>query len=194
MQPTLTFADIATARRRLARYLAPTPLAQSFYLGGKDTRYFFKLESLQHAKSFKIRGALNKMLTLTEEEKARGVAAISSGNHGSSVSYAARLLGIRQATIIVPHTTPQSKIDKIRYFGAEVLRMGQSYDEAHVLGMEYIRAARMKGLSGRHILWRHALPNALLPAITIVARAWRVAAINAALPIILSASPPNKVP
>jgi threonine dehydratase len=143
MQPTLTFADIATARRRLARYLAPTPLAQAFYLGGKDTRYFFKLESLQHAKSFKIRGALNKMITLTAEEKARGVAAISSGNHGSSVSYAAKLLGIRQATIIVPHATPQSKIDKICYFGAKVLRMGQSYDEAHVLGMEYIRAARM---------------------------------------------------
>lgn len=49
MQPTLTFADIAAARQRLAHYLTPTPLVQSFYLGDNDTRYFFKLESLQHA-------------------------------------------------------------------------------------------------------------------------------------------------
>lgn len=58
--------------------------------GGGGREYFFKLESLQRAKSFKIRGALNKMLTLTKEEVRRGVATVSSGNHGSSVSFMAR--------------------------------------------------------------------------------------------------------
>lgn len=93
---------------------------------------------MQRAKSFKIRGAMNKMLTLTEEEKQRGVATISSGNHGSSVSYAASLLGIENAKVIVPETTPKSKVDKIRYFGADVMLMGSNYDEAHALGMKFI--------------------------------------------------------
>ena len=93
---------------------------------------------MQRTKSFKIRGAMNKMLTLTEEEKQRGVATISSGNHGSSVSYAASLLGIENAKVIVPETTPKSKVDKIRYFGADVMLMGSNYDEAHALGMKFI--------------------------------------------------------
>ena len=93
---------------------------------------------MQRAKSFKIRGAMNKMLTLTEEEKQRGIATISSGNHGSSVSYAASLLGIENAKVIVPETTPKSKVDKIRYFGADVMLMGSNYDEAHALGMKFI--------------------------------------------------------
>lgn len=78
------------------------------------------------------------MLTLTPEEIQRGVATISSGNHGSSVSYAASLLGIKNAKVIVPETTPQSKVDKILHFGADVMLMGKNYDEAHAMGMEYI--------------------------------------------------------
>ena len=103
-----------------------------------ERKYFFKLESFQRAKSFKIRGAVNKLLTLTPEEIEKGIATISSGNHGSSVSYAASMLGIKNAKIIVPETTPQSKVDKIKYFGSDVLLMGRNYDEAHALGMEYI--------------------------------------------------------
>ena len=98
---------------------------------------------MQRAKSFKIRGAMNKMLTLTEEEKQRGIATISSGNHGSSVSYAASLLGIENAKVIVPETTPKSKVDKIRYFGADVILMGSNYDEAHALGMKFIEEKGM---------------------------------------------------
>ena len=85
----------------------------------------------------------NKLLTLTPEELSRGIATISSGNHGSSVSYAASLLVIPNAKIIVPRTTPESKLDKIRYFGAEVLLMGNNYDEAHALGMDYINVHGM---------------------------------------------------
>lgn len=135
---SFTYEDVKAAYARISPYVRKTPLEQSFYLGDEKRNYFFKLESFQRAKSFKIRGALNKMLTLTPEEIERGVATISSGNHGSSVSYAASLLNIRSAKVIVPENTPQSKIDKITYFGAEVMLMGRDYDEAHALGMKFI--------------------------------------------------------
>lgn len=135
--------EVHKAYERISPYIRKTPLEESFYLGNEERRYFFKLESFQRVKSFKIRGALNKMLTLTEEEIRRGIATISSGNHGSSVSYASSLLGVKNAKVIVPQTTPQSKIDKIRYFGADVMLLGKDYDEAHRLGMEYITSRGM---------------------------------------------------
>lgn len=132
------YNEVKNAYERIKDHVRKTPLEQSFYLGDGEREYFFKLESFQKVKSFKIRGALNKMMTLTPEEIQRGVATISSGNHGSSVSYAASLLGIKNAKVIVPETTPQSKVDKIKYFGSEVMLMGKNYDEAHALGMKYI--------------------------------------------------------
>lgn len=132
------YKDVKEAYEAIKDYVRETPLEQSYYLGNENQKFFFKLESCQRAKSFKIRGALNKMLSLTEEEKQKGVATISSGNHGSSVSYAASLLGIKNAKVIVPETTPQSKVDKIKYFGADAMLMGANYDEAHALGMKYI--------------------------------------------------------
>lgn len=132
------FNEIQQAYDRIHPYVPTTPLTKSFYLGDNNQNYYFKLESMQYAKSFKIRGALNKMLTLTDEQKSKGVATISSGNHGSSVSYAASLLGIEKTVVIVPKTTPQSKIDKIKYFGAKVMLLGKDYDESHQLGMNYI--------------------------------------------------------
>lgn len=133
------YKEVKSAYERIKDYIRKTPLEESYYLGDENKRYFFKLESFQRAKSFKIRGALNKMMTLTEEEKEHGIATISSGNHGSSVSYAASLLGIKNAKVIVPENTPQSKIDKIIYFGADVMLIGKNFDEAHLLGMEYIK-------------------------------------------------------
>ncbi|MCR1872117.1 threonine/serine dehydratase [Mammaliicoccus lentus] len=135
---TFNFQDTKDAYNRIKSYTVKTPLEESFYLGDDNKKYFFKLESFQKVKSFKIRGALNKMLTLNNEEKKSGVATISSGNHGSSVSYAAKLLGIRNVKIIVPESTPQSKIDKIEYFGGEAILLGKNYDEANSLGMNYI--------------------------------------------------------
>lgn len=136
---SFNYDDVRMAYKRISPYIRKTPLEQSFYLGDKTQNYYFKLESLQRAKSFKIRGALNKLLTLSEKERENGVAAISSGNHGSSVSYAASLLGIKTVKIIVPETAPQSKVDKIRYFGGQALLMGENYDEADSLGMKYIK-------------------------------------------------------
>lgn len=136
---SFSYIEVKNAYERIKDYIRKTPLEESYYLGDENKRYFFKLESFQKVKSFKIRGALNKMMTLTEEEKERGVATISSGNHGSSVGYAASLLGITNVKVIVPQNTPQSKIDKIKYYGAELILMGKNYDEAHLLGMEYIK-------------------------------------------------------
>ncbi|MCL2498585.1 MAG: pyridoxal-phosphate dependent enzyme, partial [Symbiobacteriaceae bacterium] len=130
--------DVQLAHQRIREYIRQTDLAESIYLSRGERRIFYKLETQQQTKSFKIRGALNKILTLTEAEREDGIAAISSGNHGSSVTYAAYLLGIAKVKIIVPTGTPQSKIDLIRFYGAEVLYLGDSYDEAHRLGLAYI--------------------------------------------------------
>ncbi len=131
-------ADVRRALTAIRPYVRQTPLEESFYLNRDGRRYFFKLECLQRARSFKIRGAVNKMLSLTAPQRAAGVGAISSGNHGSSVAYAAQLLGIAEAVVIVPESTPQSKVDKIEHFGGTALRMGRDYDEAHALGKVYL--------------------------------------------------------
>ena len=149
MRP-FTFDDVRAACDAIRPFVPVTPLVQSYCLGDAEKTFFFKLESLQRAKSFKIRGALNKMLSLTPEERERGVGAVSSGNHGSSVSYAASLLGIEKAVVIVPETTPTSKVEKIRHFGGEAKLMGQNYDEAHALGMAYIEANGLTNIDSCH--------------------------------------------
>ena len=113
MAYNFTAKEVYEAYDRIRDYVYKTPLEESLYLAKDGRRYFFKLECAQTVKSFKIRGALSKMTTLTEEEKQRGVATISSGNHGASVSYAARLLGIEKAVVIVPETTPKAKISAV---------------------------------------------------------------------------------
>lgn len=87
--------------------------------GQKDRRVFFKCENLQRAGAFKFRGATNKILSLTKEEKRRGVVAFSSGNHAQAVALAAREAGTR-AVIIMPEDAPKSKIAATRGYGAEV--------------------------------------------------------------------------
>jgi len=89
----------------------------------------FKREDLQPVFSFKLRGAYNKIAHLTEAERARGVIAASAGNHAQGVAYSARQLGLR-ATIVMPQTTPQIKVDAVRALGAEVVLVGDSYSEA----------------------------------------------------------------
>ncbi len=140
---SFSYREIEAAYERIERYLPKTPLAESFGLSTESQKCFFKLESFQKVKSFKIRGALNKLLTLSDMEKKNGVATISSGNHGCAVSYAASLLGIENVKIIVPETTPKSKIEKIKYFGGDVIQIGKDYDEAHRMGMAYIEESGM---------------------------------------------------
>jgi threonine dehydratase len=93
-------------------------------------RVLLKREDLQPVFSFKLRGAYNKMVNLSEEERRRGVIAASAGNHAQGVALAARRLGI-SALIVMPKTTPQIKVQAVRAFGAEITLHGNSYDDAY---------------------------------------------------------------
>ena len=129
-QHKVTLHDIYLARQRIASISKRTPLVHSSALsecvGGA---VHLKLEGLQDTGSFKIRGAANKMLSLTMEEKARGVITGSSGNHGLAVAYIAKCLDIRDV-ICVSARTPSNKVKAIRDLGAEVVVHGKSYDES----------------------------------------------------------------
>ena len=90
---------------------------------------WLKREDLQPVFSFKLRGAYNKLVSLTEEERARGVIASSAGNHAQGVALSARRLGVR-AVIVMPETAPHIKVDAVKRLGAEVVLEGESYDDA----------------------------------------------------------------
>jgi threonine dehydratase len=126
----LALRDVYLARQRIMSLAQRTPVIEAPRLseGGK-TKVVLKLENLQTTGSFKIRGATNKILSLSEKERSRGVVTSSSGNHGRAVSYVAGRLGI-QATICIPDTVPDNKRKAIRQLGAELLVAGATYDEA----------------------------------------------------------------
>lgn len=139
------FDDIKKSRERIEKYIYNTPLDYSIYLSRRetDTSVFLKLECQQKLKGFKIRGALSKLTSLAEDDLAKGVLAVSSGNHGAGVSYAANMLGGIKAKIYVPETIPGSKLDKIKYFGAEVVAVGQNYDEAHAAALKALEKEKL---------------------------------------------------
>ncbi|MCH4886970.1 threonine/serine dehydratase [Acidaminobacter sp. JC074] len=134
---------IIETKKLIDSYVLETPLSLSNTLSSKNRKVYFKNEGLQPTRSFKMRGAFSKMLRLSDEEKSNGVVAVSSGNHGVAVSYAAKMLGIEKALIFVPENTPDSKIDTIRHYGAELIVKGKSYDEAHAIGMAYVKDHQM---------------------------------------------------
>lgn len=126
----ITVRDIYMAREKIAPMVRRTPLISSPSL----TEYvsvpiYLKLETLQETGSFKLRGAANKLLNLTADEKAGGVITHSSGNHGRAVAYVARQLGIN-AVIFLSKRVPSYKVDAIKHLGAEVVVGGESEDEA----------------------------------------------------------------
>lgn len=126
----VTAADIFAARERLIPYLRPTPLEHVPQLGAQ---VWLKLENANRTHSFKIRGALNAMLSLDEAARARGIVTASSGNHAQGVAYAAHLLGL-PAKILMPVHTPKRKVDGVRRYGAEVVLFGANYDETELEG------------------------------------------------------------
>lgn len=127
----ITIEDIYIARERIRKYIYHTPLEISTSLSKKEQNIYLKIESQQKLKGFKIRGALSKMTMLTEEERVKGVIACSSGNHGVGVSFGAQILGNLKAKIFVPGSIPEAKLEKIQYYGAEVVKCGTCYDDAH---------------------------------------------------------------
>lgn len=129
----IKLSDIQEAQKNIAGSVVRTPLqkapgALKQFVG--DTEVFFKMENEQLAGSFKIRGALNKMGSLTEEQKKLGVVASSAGNHAQGVALGAKKFGAK-AHIVMPVTAPIVKVDATKGYGAEVILHGDFYDEAY---------------------------------------------------------------
>ena len=127
---SITLQDILAAAGALADNVVHTPCLHSRTLSAiTGAQIFLKFENHQFTASFKERGALNKLLSLTPEQRARGVIAASAGNHAQGVAYHARRLGI-PAVIVMPRYTPGVKVVHTRGHGAEVILHGEAFDEA----------------------------------------------------------------
>ncbi len=121
---------IYEARERIAPIINHTPLMKSHNLSNKwNKNISFKLENMQPTGAFKLRGAANAILSLTEKEKKRGVVTVSTGNHGKAIAYLGKKLGIR-AVICISNLVPKVKIDAMKSLGAEVIIIGKNQDEA----------------------------------------------------------------
>ncbi len=146
-QQGVTLASILAARERIREHIYYSPANHSAALSAMTGQeVFLKLDNLQRTGAFKERGALNKILSLTGEEKKRGVIAASAGNHAQAVAYHACSRGIR-ARIVMPLMTPLVKVSATSGFGAEVLLHGANYDEACA---EALRQSGEEGLTFLH--------------------------------------------
>jgi threonine dehydratase len=133
---TLTPADIQAAAQRLRGQVLDTPCMPSRTLSAiAECEVFLKFENLQFTASFKERGAYNKLSQLSADERARGVLAVSAGNHAQGVAYHAERLGI-PATIVMPRFAPSVKVENTRRFGATVLLQGDTFDDARAYGLQ----------------------------------------------------------
>jgi len=143
----ITLHDIEQAALRLQGQVLRTPCVESRTLSQiTGAQVFLKFENLQYTASFKERGACNKLSQLTPEERARGVVAMSAGNHAQGVAYHAQRLGLR-AVIVMPRFTPGVKVERTQGFGAEVLLVGDTLDEARAHAYEL---AEREGLTFVH--------------------------------------------
>ena len=142
------FDDVLAARERIAPYLKPTPLARNAQLSSLlDADVWVKYENLQPTGAFKVRGGVNLVAQLSDEERARGVAAASTGNHGQAVAFAARVFGVA-ATVYVPEGANALKVSSMRALGAGVVHHGRDFDDARIEcervatdhGMRYIHS------------------------------------------------------
>ncbi|MBR0828266.1 threonine ammonia-lyase [Bradyrhizobium manausense] len=139
----VTLADLHAAADTVRGAIVETPCSYSRTLSnicGCDI--WFKFENLQFTSSFKERGALNRLTALSDEERRRGVIAMSAGNHAQGVAYHARRLGI-PATIVMPIGTPMVKIENTRHHGAEVIVTGATLEEAAEFAREHGAARGM---------------------------------------------------
>lgn len=147
VHPAVSLAEIQAARKRIHDSIYLSPCARSEYFSQHTgNSVYLKLDNLQRTGSFKERGALNKLLTLTAEERSRGVIAASAGNHAQGVAYHAGKQGIR-AQICMPLTTPLIKVSATKSYGAEVILHGANYDEACE---EAVRRSEQHGMTFIH--------------------------------------------
>ncbi|MBV9517135.1 MAG: threonine ammonia-lyase [Hyphomicrobiales bacterium] len=125
-----TLADIRAAEARIRPTIPPTPFLHSSTLSEMfGCELWLKFENLNFTASFKERGALNKLLLLTREERAKGVVAVSAGNHALALAFHARRVGVK-ATIVMPVTAPAVKVMGAREFGADVILHGKTFADA----------------------------------------------------------------
>ncbi len=133
---TIQLDDLYRAQARIAPYVQQTPLRRSKALSDRLGRsVWLKMETMHDTGAFKIRGAANRLLSLSEAERRRGVITVSSGNHGKSVAYMAERLGLR-AVVCLTHLVPPEKVAGLRSYGAEVVTHGDNQDEADAKARE----------------------------------------------------------
>lgn len=139
----ITLGDIIRAQHRLKGLLQYTPLEAAPDLG---ENIYLKLENANKTHSFKIRGALNAVLSLDESARQKGIVAASSGNHAQAVAYASHLTGAN-AQILMPKHTPKKKVNGVKRYGAEAVLFGETYDEAEAEGLRRGRDNRLTWVS-----------------------------------------------
>lgn len=138
----IKFSEIQKAAGRIAPYVKRTPLFYDEVLSARfNSNFYLKYELLQNTGAFKVRGAFNKMLTLSGEEKKRGIVAVSGGNHAKAVAYAAKTLG-NKALILMPEFTPNNYLEETKKYGAEV-KLFPTMAEAFKRAKEYEQAGRV---------------------------------------------------
>ena len=136
--PKLTLHEIYLAQQRIEPYITRTPLMRSALLSTQlGFEVWLKLENRQYTGSFKPRGALNKILSLSDEERARGIVAASAGNHALGVAHAAQHLNLLKADLFVQANAAPAKIAKIRQYNVNLHLVGQLFDEAQAAAFEF---------------------------------------------------------
>jgi len=136
--PKLTLHEIYLAQQRIGPYVTHTPLLRSALLSAQlGCDLWLKLENRQHTGSFKPRGALNKILSLSAEERERGIVAASAGNHALGVAHAAQCLGLPKADVFVQANAASAKIAKLRQHNVKLHLVGQLFDEAQAAAFEF---------------------------------------------------------
>lgn len=124
--------EIKKARQNIKDIIIKTPLIHSTIFSSiNDCSVYMKCENLQVTGAYKIRGALNKIRSLSDYEKSKGVVCSSAGNHAQGVAYAANLLGV-PSTIVMPKNTPYLKVQSTEIFGGNVILNGSCYDDAYL--------------------------------------------------------------
>ncbi|MGH7482279.1 MAG: threonine/serine dehydratase [Longimicrobiales bacterium] len=142
----VSLQQIEDARSAIADRIHRTPLISSNTLGRRTgTRAYLKAECLQRTGSFKVRGGLNRVRTLSQDERDRGLVAVSAGNHAQAVAFAATAAGA-ESTVVMPEAAPRSKVEASRRYGANVILHGTVF-EAWNLGLEL---SRERGLTFIH--------------------------------------------
>ena len=133
----LALEKIEQAHQRIKDVVVNTPYSYAPFLSHESgVEVFLKKENLQMTGAFKLRGAFNKIASLSDAERAQGVVAASAGNHAQGVAYSAQHFGIK-AVIVMPDSTPLTKVNGVRHFGAEVILAGGNYDEAYAYATKY---------------------------------------------------------